>query len=51
MLYAIRKSLRQKGIDTTYISNDMLGQIYANALSDSKYSIEFDEDSDMKIYR
>ena len=51
MLYAIRKSLRQKGVDTTYISNDMLGQIYANALSDSKYSIDFDEDADMKIYR
>ena len=51
MLYTIRKSLRQKGVDTTYISNDMLGQIYANALSDSKYSIDFDEDADMKIYR
>ena len=51
MLYAVRKSLRQKGIDTTYISNDILGQIYANALSDSKYTIGFDEDADMKIYR
>ena len=50
-LYIVRKSLKQKGVDTTYISNDMLSSIYANALSDSKYTIGFEDDSDMKIYR
>lgn len=51
-LLAIRKSLRQKGIDTTYISNDMLAQIYANALSGSNYTIGFPEDDDdVKIYK
>lgn len=51
MLATVRKSLKAKGIDASYISNENLATMYAQALADSAYQINFDEDADMKIYR
>lgn len=51
ILIAIRKSLRAKGVDTSYISNNELSSLYVQKLVESKYEIKLEEDSDMKIYR
>lgn len=51
MLATVRKSLKAKGIDASYISNENLSAIYAQTLAESTYEINFDEDQDMKFYR
>ena len=51
MISVIRKSLKVKGIDASYISNDTLAQIYAQTLRESRYEQELNEDDDIKIYR
>ena len=51
MISVIRKSLKVKGIDASYISNDTLAQIYAQTLKESRYEQELNEDDDIKIYR
>lgn len=51
MISAIRKSLKVKGIDASYISNDTLAQIYAQTLRKSRYEQDLNEEEDIKIYR
>ena len=51
ILMVIRKSLRLKGIDTSYISNDELASLYSKSLLETKYNVSLEEDADMKFYR
>ena len=51
MITAVRKSLKSKGIDASYIPNDRLAQMYVQALQESRYEVALNEDNDMKFYR
>lgn len=51
MIAALRKSLKVKGIDASYVSNDSLAAMYAQVLMDSRYDVDLNNDDDMKFYR
>ena len=51
MIAALRKSLKVKGIDASYVPNDSLAEMYAQILHDSRYEVDLNNDDDIKIYR
>ena len=51
MIAALRKSLKVKGIDASYVPNDSLAEMYAQILHDSRYEMDLNSDDDIKIYR